>query len=98
MVATAGRGKTVLGRAMARRRREMTGNVQELPRGDVLRAWTIGLEVLVGLWVLCLFLVAAAWDPIDRRFGSRSQRIAQRLASRPAPRQSGDAYAILPAV
>ncbi len=75
----------------------MTANIQAMPRGDALRAWTIVLEVLVGLWVLCLFLAAAAWDPLDRRFGQRSRRIAQRLASRPAARQSGDAYAILPA-
>jgi hypothetical protein len=61
---------------------------------------TLLLEVVIGVWLLSLFLLALAWDPIDRRFGTRSKRIAARLAERPAAsgaaRNSDGAYAILP--
>jgi hypothetical protein len=45
-------------------------------------AWTIVLEVVIGTWVLLLFLLALAWDPIDRRVGPRRHRIAARAAQR----------------
>ncbi len=73
-------------------------------------AWTIVLEVVLGTWVLLLFLVAVAWDPIDRRMGARRRRLAERAAHRAlsapphAAAQGGSgrvhdtgAYAILPA-
>lgn len=59
------------------------------------------LEVVVGVWLMSLFLLALAWDPIDRRIGTRGKRIAARIAARPATsagtRDSSGAYAILPA-
>jgi hypothetical protein len=73
-------------------------------------AWTIVLEVVLGTWVLLLFLLALAWDPIDRRMGARRRSIAARAAQRAqsAPPAVGNlggasrvhdtgAYAILPA-
>ncbi len=77
----------------------MTADVQEMARGEALRAWAIVLEVLVGMWLLCLFVLALAWDPIDRRVGSRRRRIAERAAHRQGAQEgAGDgAYAILPA-
>jgi hypothetical protein len=77
----------------------MTADVQEMPRSEGLRAWAIVLEVLVGMGLLCLFVLALAWDPIDRRIGARGKRIAARATQRGtgADGTDGDAYAILPA-
>jgi hypothetical protein len=68
-------------------------------------AWAVVLEVVVGAGVLLLFLVALAWDPIDRRIGARKRhleaRAAQRALGAPADAVRGGAgsgaYAILPA-
>ncbi len=80
----------------------MTADVQEMAqeaaRSEGARAWAIVLELVLGLWLLCLFLLAVAWDPIDRRIGARGRRIAQRAAHRSSGDSAdGNAYAILPA-
>ena len=93
----------------------MTANLQAVHAGQVdgdrLNEVTRGVggmgtaavaavvEVVLGVGLLCLFLLALVCDPIDRRFSARGKRITERgkrLAT--APRADGDAaYAILPA-
>ena len=60
---------------------------------------TAVVEVVLGVGLLFLFMLALMCDPIDRRFSARGKRIAERgkrLAG--TPREANDgAYAILPA-
>lgn len=78
----------------------MTADVQELPGSDGLRAWTIVLEVVLGAWLLFLFLLALAWDPIDRKIGTRGRELAGRASRRVTDGGQGatatGSYAILP--
>ena len=56
------------------------------------------VEVVLGVGLLFLFLLALMCDPIDRRFSARGRRIAERskrLAAAPSAVAEG-AYAILP--
>ena len=84
------------------------GRVGEVTRGvNGMGAAAVAaiVEVVLGVGLLCLFMVALAFDPIDRRFCARGKRIAERsrrLAA--APHAAGTtgavaegAYAILPA-
>ena len=78
------------------------GRVGEVTRGVGgmgALAVTAVAEVVLGVGLLCLFMVALMYDPIDRRFSARGKRIAERskrLAAAPSGAQEG-AYAILPA-
>ena len=62
------------------------------------------VEVVLGIGLLCLFMLALMCDPIDRRFSGRGKRIAERskrlAATPPAAGTAGSpaegAYAILP--
>jgi hypothetical protein len=59
------------------------------------------LEVAIGAGLLLLFILALAWDPVDRRFGFHARRREERLNSRasaPITLASADgAYGIAPA-
>jgi hypothetical protein len=37
------------------------------------------VEIVLGVCLMCLFLLALAWDPFDRRLGFRAKRRAGRL-------------------
>lgn len=74
----------------------MTADVQQIARGESMRALTLVIEVILGAWLVFLFMLALAWDPIDRRVGARGRRLAERQALRPTGEQA-EAYAILPA-
>ena len=56
------------------------------PRRDGVIGFTVTLliEVVAGTWLLCLFLLALAWQPVDRGLGLRTRRIAARTALRTA--------------
>ncbi len=43
-------------------------------RSSVTGFLTLALEVVVGIWLLFLFGLALAWDPLDRRFGFHDRR------------------------
>jgi hypothetical protein len=43
-------------------------------RASVTGFLTLALEVVVGIWLLFLFGLALAWDPLDRRFGFHDRR------------------------
>ena len=43
-------------------------------RSSVTGFLTLALEVVVGIWLLFLFGLALAWDPLDRRFGFHERR------------------------
>ena len=84
------------------------GRVGEVTRGvSGMGAAAVAaiVEVVLGVGLLCLFMVALAFDPIDRRFSARGKRIAERSRRLAAtPRAAGTAgvgaegaYAILPA-
>ena len=89
------------------------GQVAAGPVGEVTRgvggmgaaAVAAVVEVVLGVGLLCLFMLALAFDPIDRRFSARGKRIAERSRRLAAtPRAAGTAgvgaegaYAILPA-
>lgn len=47
-------------------------------RSGVTDLLTLAFEVMVGIGLLFLFLLAAAWDPLDRRLGLRDRRRAAR--------------------
>ncbi len=47
-------------------------------RAGVNELLTLVLEVMVGMWLLFLFFVALAWDPLDRRLGFHARRHAER--------------------
>jgi uncharacterized membrane protein len=52
------------------------------PRDDLSwRATSLLLEIVLGTWLLVLFVIALAWDPIDRRLGFRMRRLATRAAT-----------------
>ena len=53
---------------------------QEL-RGEAARVVGVVAGVLMGMWLLFLFAVALAWDPLDRRMGFYARRRAARLAA-----------------
>jgi hypothetical protein len=46
---------------------------------------SLGLEVVVGVWLLFLFTLALAWDPLDRRFGFHDRRRQTRPSGPVAP-------------
>jgi hypothetical protein len=77
------------------------GRVGEVTRsvgGFGAAAVTAVVEVVLGVGLLCLFMLAMAYDPLDRRFSARGKRIAERskrLATAPSATPEG-AYAILP--
>jgi hypothetical protein len=54
---------------------------QQAVRG-VISVASLVLEVVIGAWLLLLFLLALAWDPLDRRLGWHARRHAERLGSR----------------
>lgn len=62
----------------------MTAQTHELPQlnhvsqGTTFQATAIVLEIMVGAWVLFLFMLALAWDPFDRWFGFRERRTVAR--------------------
>lgn len=56
---------------------------QQAVRG-VISVASLVLEVVIGAWLLLLFLLALAWDPLDRRLGWHARRHAERLGSRAA--------------
>lgn len=70
--------------------------VGEIPRGIGGAALAVVVEVALGACLLVLFLLAAAWDPIDRKIGARGRRIAERT-KRISHGSVEGAYAILPA-
>ncbi|HEU5314599.1 MAG TPA: hypothetical protein VFX49_00690 [Chloroflexota bacterium] len=70
--------------------------VGDMSRGLIAAAGTMLLEVALGTCLLALFLVALAWDPIDRKLGARGRRIAERTRKLSHGSAEG-AYAILPA-
>jgi hypothetical protein len=53
---------------------------QEL-RGEAARVVGVVAGVLMGMWLLFLFGVALAWDPLDRRLGFYARRRTARLAA-----------------
>lgn len=72
------------------------GSVGEVSRGLAGAAVTMVVDVALGACLLCLFLLALAWDPIDRKIGARGKRIAARTRKLGTGNAEG-AYAILPA-
>jgi hypothetical protein len=70
--------------------------VGDASRGLVAAAGTMLIEVALGACLLVLFLLALAWDPIDRKMGARGKRIAERTKKLSSGTAEG-AYAILPA-
>jgi hypothetical protein len=68
-------------------------------RGDLARLAIILLEVAMGFWLLLLFLLAVAWDPLDRRLGFHARRRTDRLSEASAAAHPGapnGAYTIAP--
>ena len=59
------------------------------------------VETALGAWLLFLFLLALAWDPLDRRLGFRARRYAERLSGGsdepPAEDAGHEAFGIGPA-
>lgn len=53
---------------------------QEL-RHETGRLVMVVAGVATGIWLLFLFLLAVAWDPLDRRLGFYARRRAARLAA-----------------
>jgi HAMP domain-containing protein len=51
----------------------------ESVRRGVVTVTALIVEVLVGMWLLFLFLLAIAWSPIERRLSARERR-ADRFA------------------
>jgi hypothetical protein len=82
---------------------------QEMVRGGAASLLALVVEIVLGAWLLVLFLLALAWDPLDRRLGLHAQRHAARLQrgsvalapapAEAAPRNEGtfEAYGIAPA-
>lgn len=46
-----------------------------------LTAAQLGVAVAAGVWLLLLFGLALAWDPLDRRLGFHARRRLERLSS-----------------
>ena len=67
---------------------------------SVAAPWLLALAagVATSAWLLLLFGLALAWDPLDRRLGFRDRRWAERRAALPAvvPASNG-AYGVRPA-
>lgn len=70
--------------------------VGDASRGLIAAAGAMLIEVALGACLLALFLLALAWDPIDRKIGARGKRIAERTRKL-SHGSAEDAYAILPA-
>ena len=70
-------------------------------RGGAANVAGLVVETALGAWLLFLFLLALAWDPLDRRLGFRARRYAERLAAGPdePPSEEGqqEAFGIGPA-
>ncbi|MGI8424842.1 MAG: hypothetical protein ACR2NO_12165 [Chloroflexota bacterium] len=75
------------------------GGVGDVGRSIGKAAIATAIEVILGAGLLCLFVLALACDPLDRRFSTRGKRITERsrrlMASGGANGEG--AYAILPA-
>jgi hypothetical protein len=54
----------------------------EIVRGGAASVVGLVLETVLGAWLLLLFLLALAWDPLDRRLGFHAKRRAGQLGSR----------------
>lgn len=52
--------------------------------GETWHVTAILTEVLLGTWLLFLFMLALAWDPVDRWMGIRARRRVTRRVSQPA--------------
>ena len=80
---------------------EMSDQVVRGAIAAAAAAAEIALEVAIGAVLLLLFVLALAWDPLDRRFGFHARRREVRLNGRsPAPigqPSPEDAYGIAPA-
>jgi hypothetical protein len=50
------------------------------------------IEVVVGMWLLCLFALALAWDALDRRFGFEERRRQVRPVETPGAYGVGGPY------
>jgi hypothetical protein len=50
------------------------------------------VEVVVGMWLLCLFALALAWDALDRRFGFQERRRQVRPIEAPGAYGVGGPY------
>lgn len=72
----------------------MAAQAHDVSNGSSIRPITIVLEVILGIWLIFLFIVALAWDPIDRRLGFRAKRIAERAELRAATGMSFTPIAI----
>ena len=70
--------------------------VGDMSRGLITAAGTMLVEVALGACLLVLFVLALAWDPIDRKIGARGKRIAERTRKLNPSAPEGT-YAILPA-
>jgi hypothetical protein len=56
---------------------------REAVRSSATGVLTLGAEVVVGVWLLFLFTLALAWDPLDRRFGFHDRRRLTRPGGAP---------------
>jgi hypothetical protein len=56
----------------------------QIVRGGAAALFQVVLEVIVGAGLLCLFILALAWSPFDRRLGFHARRHAHRLEARQA--------------
>ena len=54
----------------------------QMVRSGAAAAVELVLEIVVGAGMLLLFLVAMAWDPIDRKLGLHARRVAERQEQR----------------
>jgi hypothetical protein len=49
-------------------------SARDAVRSSATGVLSLGLEVVIGVWLLFLFTLALAWDPLDRRFGFHDRR------------------------
>ena len=68
----------------------MSETARDAVRSRATGILTLGAEVVVGVWLLFLFTLALAWDPLDRRFGFHDRRRLTRPGGGPAA--PGGAY------
>jgi hypothetical protein len=67
---------------------------RESMRSSATGMGSLLLELVVGVWLLLLFVLALAWDPLDRRLGFHARRWSGRYGSAAPAADERGAYGI----